>query len=77
MSFNCPMCDQPLYNRKRATCEACGAVLKPGVVFFDELLPPEALDRAFEFAREAALLLVVGTSLEVWPVAVLGPTSMK
>ena len=50
-------------------CEACGAVLKPGVVFFDELLPPEAIDRAFELAREAALLIVVGTSLEVWPVA--------
>ncbi len=50
-------------------CERCGAVLKPGVVFFDELLPPEAIDRAFELAREAALLLVVGSSLEVYPVA--------
>jgi NAD-dependent deacetylase len=50
-------------------CERCGAVLKPGVVFFDELLPPEAIDRAFELASRARLLLVVGTSLEVWPVA--------
>ena len=50
-------------------CETCGAVLKPGVVFFDELLPAAAIDRAFNFARRARLLLVVGTSLEVWPVA--------
>jgi len=50
-------------------CERCGAVLKPGVVFFDELLPPEAIDRAFALAREAALLVVVGSSLEVYPVA--------
>jgi NAD-dependent deacetylase len=50
-------------------CPACGAVLKPDVVFFGELLPVEAIDRAFELAREAALLLVVGSALEVYPVA--------
>jgi NAD-dependent protein deacetylase/lipoamidase len=50
-------------------CERCGAVLKPGVVFFDELLPTEAIDCAFELAARARLLLVIGTSLEVWPVA--------
>jgi len=50
-------------------CAVCGAVLKPGVVMFGELLPVEAIDRATELARSAALLLVVGTSLEVWPVA--------
>jgi NAD-dependent deacetylase len=36
---------------------------------FGELLPPAAIDRAFELARRAALLLVVGSSLEVHPVA--------
>jgi NAD-dependent deacetylase len=39
------------------------------VVMFGELLPPRMLDRATALAREAALLLVVGSSLEVWPVA--------
>jgi NAD-dependent deacetylase len=51
------------------TCETCGAVLKPDVVMFGELLPVAAIDRATELAREAALMLVVGSSLEVWPVA--------
>ena len=50
-------------------CPACGAMLKPDVVFFGELLPAEAIDRAFELAREAALFLVVGSALEVYPVS--------
>jgi NAD-dependent deacetylase len=50
-------------------CPACGEVLKPGVVLFGELLPAGALARATELARSAELVLVVGSSLEVWPVA--------
>jgi NAD-dependent deacetylase len=52
-------------------CDDCGAVLKPDVVFFGELLPADALERAFELARRARLLLVVGSSLEVHPIAAL------
>jgi NAD-dependent deacetylase len=50
-------------------CSRCGAILKPGVVMFGELLPEAEIDRAFELARRARLLLVVGSSLEVHPVA--------
>jgi NAD-dependent deacetylase len=50
-------------------CPACGEILKPDVVFFDELLPEGALERAQALAEEAGLLLVVGSSLEVHPVA--------
>ena len=50
-------------------CERCGAVLKPDVVMFGELLPEGKLDRASELARRAGLFLVVGSSLEVYPVA--------
>jgi NAD-dependent protein deacetylase/lipoamidase len=50
-------------------CPTCGSVLKPDVVMFGELLPRAATDRATELARGAALMLVVGSSLEVWPVA--------
>ena len=52
-------------------CPECGAVPKPDVVFFGELLPERASERAFELARGAGLLLVVGSSLEVHPVAAL------
>jgi NAD-dependent deacetylase len=50
-------------------CPACGEILKPDVVFFGELLPSDAIDRATELARRARLLLVVGSALEVYPVA--------
>jgi NAD-dependent protein deacetylase/lipoamidase len=50
-------------------CPRCGAVLKPDVVMFGELLPAAAMERAIELAGAAGLMLVVGSSLEVWPVA--------
>lgn len=50
-------------------CGSCAAILKPDVVFFGELLPEQAIDRASGLARSAGLLLVVGSSLEVFPVA--------
>lgn len=53
------------------TCTVCGAVLKPDVVFFGELLPQAAIDRAQELARSTGVLLVVGSQLEVWPVSLL------
>jgi NAD-dependent deacetylase len=50
-------------------CPRCGGILKPDVVMFGELLPAEAIDRAVDLAERAELLLVVGSSLEVFPVA--------
>jgi NAD-dependent deacetylase len=58
-------------------CDSCGTVLKPDVVFFGELLPTEAIDRAFALARTAALLLVVGSALEVYPVAELPEETLR
>jgi NAD-dependent deacetylase len=58
-------------------CTACESVLKPDVVFFDELLPEGEIDRAYELAGQARLLLVVGSSLEVWPVAELPLVALR
>ena len=49
----------------------CGKPLKPDVVLFGEWLPSEALDRAYELAAAADVLLCVGSSLEVHPIAQL------
>jgi len=49
----------------------CGAPLKPDVVLFGEWLPEAAIDRAFALAATADVLLCVGSSLEVHPVAQL------
>ena len=58
-------------------CTACDGVLKPDVVFFGELLPEAAIDRAYELARSARLLLVVGSGLEVWPVSMLPDATVR
>jgi NAD-dependent deacetylase len=51
-------------------CRVCGGRrLKPTVTFFGEGLPPSALEEAFELARACDLILVVGSSLQVYPAA--------
>jgi NAD-dependent deacetylase len=50
-------------------CEHCGSPLKPDVVLFGEMLPPAAIERAQELCGAADLLLCIGSSLEVHPVA--------
>jgi NAD-dependent deacetylase len=50
-------------------CPACVAPLKPDVVLFGELLPERALAEAHDLAQDADLMLCIGSSLEVYPVA--------
>ncbi len=50
-------------------CETCGLPLKPDVVLFGEFLDPVALTRAKALCEGADVLLCIGTSLEVHPVA--------
>lgn len=52
-------------------CPRCGALLRPDVVWFEEMLPEDALAQAEDAARRCELLLVVGTSAEVYPAAAL------
>jgi NAD-dependent deacetylase len=54
----------------------CGLPLKPDVVLFGELLPARALRRAEQLAAGADLMLCVGSSLEVYPVAELPATTL-
>jgi NAD-dependent deacetylase len=46
---------------------SCGGLVKPDVVFFGEAIPWAANVKAFETARKAELILVVGTSAVVAP----------
>jgi NAD-dependent deacetylase len=76
----CPRCDtsvalEEARRRLRAAhdgfprCDECGAALKPDVVLFGELLPEAALEHARALCERAEVLLCVGSSLEVHPVA--------
>jgi len=66
-----------LENAPAPVCPACGAVLKPDVVMFGELLPARAIERATALARSTRLLLVVGSSLAVYPVAGLPDDTLQ
>ena len=57
-------------------CDCC-APLKPDVVLFGELLPPGAMEEATALAAGADVLLCVGSSLEVWPVAGLADVTAR
>jgi NAD-dependent deacetylase len=58
-------------------CPACVTPLKPDVVLFGELLPERALAEAQALAADADLMLCVGSSLEVYPVAALPGVTLR
>ena len=52
-----------------ARCSDCTGLIRPGVVWFGEMLPEEAVDEAQEAARDAEVFLSIGTSALVYPAA--------
>ena len=79
----CMACGQrgpmgPVLDRVRAgeedpPCRDCGGILKSATISFGQPLVAEVIDRALRAAEAADLLLAVGTSLQVYPVASLVP----
>ena len=51
------------------TCEYCRGILKPDVIFFGEALPQQTLTQAMREAEECDLMMVIGSSLVVYPAA--------
>lgn len=58
-------------------CAVCGGVLKPDVVLFGDMLPEAAVARAERLAASCDLLLCIGSSLQVWPVAGLPELTLE
>ena len=54
-------------------CRSCGGILKSATISFGQNLVPEDLQRAMEAARRCDLLLAVGSTLAVYPVAEMVP----
>jgi NAD-dependent deacetylase len=55
-----------------ATCPDCGGHLRPGVVWFGEAIPEDALNASFAAAADCDVFMSVGTSSLVYPAAGLG-----
>ncbi len=58
-------------------CDSCGGILKSATISFGQPLVPEVIDRAVHAARRADLLLAVGSSLQVYPVAGVVPIAKE
>lgn len=58
-------------------CPNCQRVLKPDITLFGEMLPYDVWLEAEEHCRRADVILVAGSSLEVWPAASLPQLSLE
>lgn len=69
VSFGLDEVDELFDERGVAICSSCEGPVKPDVVLFGELLPERAMARAQDLAEQADLMLCIGSSLAVFPVA--------
>jgi NAD-dependent deacetylase len=72
----CQKCRQEYEDRRvplpiLPTCSECGGLVRPGVVWFGEGIPPEVLQTSAEVAADCDLFLVIGTAGAVYPAASL------
>jgi NAD-dependent deacetylase len=58
-------------------CRDCGGILKSDTISFGQALVPEVIDRAMTVAAEADLLIAIGTTLQVQPVASMVPIASR
>jgi NAD-dependent deacetylase len=56
-------------------CARCGGILKSATISFGQALVPEVIERAMRAAAEAHVLLAVGSSLQVYPIASAVPAA--
>jgi NAD-dependent deacetylase len=66
-----------LRHARVAQCDQCGSAFKPDTTFFGEALPEAALAEAVAQACRADLMLVLGTSLTVYPAAALPEQTLR
>ena len=55
--------------KRPLTCTSCNGLIRPDVVWFGEMLPEHAIEKAFQAARRANVVLSIGTSAVVYPAA--------
>ena len=58
-------------------CEICGGILKSDTISFGQNLVPEVIDRAFTVVEQCDVLLAVGSTLQVYPVAGVVPHAVN
>jgi NAD-dependent deacetylase len=61
--------NQVVSGARKPKCKNCGGLLKPNAVFFGEMLDSKVLNKADEYVALCDLLIILGSSLVVYPVA--------
>ena len=69
--------DASIQEGNPATCSECGGLIRPDVVWFGEMLPPDAMDAASSATHAADVFLSIGTSAVVYPAAQLPITARE
>ena len=64
-----PVLDRVRGGEADPPCERCGGILKSATISFGQSLVPDVINRAMRAAEQAEVLLAVGTTLQVYPVA--------
>jgi NAD-dependent deacetylase len=80
-TVRCTKCHKETVNRMELDdlppyCD-CGGMLRPGVVWFGEMLPEGAIGKASAAVLNAEVLIVAGTSAQVYPAAALIPLALR
>ena len=58
-------------------CDKCGGIMKTTTIWFGEQLPKDAVDRSFELASQSDCCIVVGSSLQVYPAAMIPEQAVR
>ncbi len=66
-----PIFDWPVTSEVPPKCPNCGGLLRPDVVWFEEMLPEKETRSAFDSARNCDVFFSIGTSAQVYPAAAL------
>ena len=64
-----PVLDRVRAGEEDPPCKACGGILKSATISFGQLLAPAVIARALRATEQSDLLLAIGTSLQVYPIA--------
>jgi len=64
-----PVLDRVRGGEEDPPCEGCGGILKSATISFGQALVPHVIGRAMRAVEDSDLLLAVGTSLQVYPIA--------
>lgn len=85
VSFHCDRCSKGfdrgyveayIRSEKTPVCDSCGSLVRPGIVFYGDMINEDVLQKSYDLAAGADLFIAMGSSLNVNPAASLGTVAV-